>query len=351
VDRGKKDRLKIQQKISFYPNPFQIVDYGLAMKSDNGILVTKHLAFILRINLMFKQKNAYCVAMFTHMLLLLHARKHKLPAWQMYAKSASVFNEEVGEISLSVLGRVTLGDTLKSDFEYMSKMYSLQHQYRAVADDIRVGEGRKKRQPGGYTKLAKREVAQTKVTNFMLAMIVDVEAGTYRAYTGNLKKDNPAYSKDAVASDETRKERQNHMGYWLFHSSNEREIAKSLEKLRLIAVKNYCQNWGLKIKEVWPEFKAIPPHIRAMALKRAQPEIDALRARQAARARDLENDAGDGSEESGEESTEPEVDEALLDSDGDIEELVMEDSEAHRISLGFEEDLPVEKKRGRPKGS
>jgi hypothetical protein len=269
----------------------------------------------------------------------------------MYAKSASVFNEEVGEISLSVLGRVTLGDTLKSDFEYMSKMYSLQHQYRAVADDIRVGENRKKRTPGGYTKLAKREVAQTKVTNFMLAMIADAEAGTYRAYTGNLKKDNPAYSKDAVASDETRKERPNYTSFWLYHSSNEREIAKSLEKLRKIAVKKYCQNWGLKIKDVWPEFMGIPPHIRAMRLAVAAPEIAALLARQAARARDLEEKDSDGSEDSGEGSTEPEDDEELPGSDDDIEEMVMEDSEAHRVLMAEAEDLPVAKKRGRPKGS
>ena len=97
------------------------------MKSDNGLLVTKHFALILRLNLMFHQKNAYQGAMVMHLLILLYQRKHNLPTWQMYTMSASVFNEEVGEMSLSVLGRVTLGDTLKSDFEYMNKMYALQH--------------------------------------------------------------------------------------------------------------------------------------------------------------------------------------------------------------------------------
>ncbi len=83
-----------------------------------------------------------------------------------------------------------------------------------------------------------------------------------------------------------------------------------------------------------------------MAMARAAPEIAALRARQAARARDLEEGKdSDGSEDSGEGSTEPEANEELPGSDDDIEEMVMEDSEAHR------EDLPVEKKRGRPKGS
>ena len=40
------------------------MDYGLAMKSDHGLLVTKQLARLLRLNLMFKQKNAYSRSMF-----------------------------------------------------------------------------------------------------------------------------------------------------------------------------------------------------------------------------------------------------------------------------------------------
>ena len=83
--------------------------------SGNGVL--KHLALLPRLNLMFKQKNAYQHTMFMHMLLLLHQRKYKLPAWKMYALSASVFNEEIGEISLTVLGCATMGDTLNCAHE------------------------------------------------------------------------------------------------------------------------------------------------------------------------------------------------------------------------------------------
>jgi hypothetical protein len=134
---------------------------------------------------MFRQQNSYQGAMVMHLLILLYQRKHNLPMWQMYTMSASVFNEEVGEISLSVLGRVTLGDTLKSDFEYMTKMYSLQHQYRAVSDDVRKDERRKRRNRHNHYKLGKRVLAQTKVTAFMLDAIVKIEAGTYRVYTGS----------------------------------------------------------------------------------------------------------------------------------------------------------------------
>ena len=186
------------------------MDYALAMKSDDGLLVTRHLALLLRLNLMFKQKNAYSRSMFFHMLLLCHQRQHNLPSWQMYTKSASVFNEEVGEISLSVLGRAVLGDTLQSDFELMSKLYLLQHHYRAVSKDIRTDQNRKTRS-SGYIQLAKRELVLKKTTDFILASILQMEVGTYRVYTGPLKKTNPAYMAKAVASASTRGERHNCM--------------------------------------------------------------------------------------------------------------------------------------------
>ena len=262
------------------PKNVQVVDYGLAMKSDNGVLVTKHLALLLRVNLMFKQKNAYCRSMFMHMLLLLYQGRRRLPAWQMYEKSASVFNEEVGEISLSVLSRVVLGDTLQSDFEHMSKLYLLQHHYRAVAKEIRIDEQRKQRAPTGYTMLAKRELAQTKVTDFMLATIASIEANTYRIYSGKTNKTNPAYQPKSNESADAREERKSCLSFWLAHSSNERQVGTNLRKLEQDAKNKYCQTWGLKIKDVWPEMNKIPPEIASQALARAAPDLERLRAAQ-----------------------------------------------------------------------
>ena len=273
------------------------MDYALAMKSDDGLLVTRHLALLLRLNLMFKQKNAYSRSMFFHMLLLCHQRQHNLPSWQMYTKSASVFNEEVGEIS-SVLGRAVLGDTLQSDFEHMSKLYLLQHHYRAVTKEIRTDQNRKARS-SGYIKLAKHELVLKKTTEFILASIVQMEAGTYRVYTGPLKKTNPAYMAKAVASASTRAERHNGMSFWLAHSSNANQIDTVMDKLRLNAVKTYFQTWGLQIRSVWPEMGAIPPRIREMALARAAPDIAMLRHRPEV---DAEEDESSDTEE--EESSE-----------------------------------------------
>ena len=218
--------------------------------------------------------------MFMHMLLLFYQNKHNLPAWQMYEKSASVFNEEVGEISLSVLSRVVLGDTLQSDFEHMSKLYLLQHHYRAVAKEIRIDEQRKQRAPTGYTMLAKRELAQTKVTDFMLATIASIEANTYRIYSGKTNKTNPAYQPKSNESADAREERKNCLSFWLAHSSNERQVGTNLRKLEQDAKNKYCQTWGLKIKDVWPEMNEIPPDIAARALARAAPDLERQRVAQ-----------------------------------------------------------------------
>ena len=123
-----------------------------------------------------------------------------------------------------------------------------------------------------------------------------MEAGTYRVYTGPLKKTNPAYMAKAVASASTRAERQNFMSFWLAHSSNARQIDTVMEKLRLNAVKTYFQTWGLKIKSVWPEMDAIPPRIREMALVRAAPEIAMLRNRDAVDAEEDETEEEESSE-------------------------------------------------------
>ena len=316
------------------------------MKSDNGLLVTKHFALILRLNLMFHQKNAYQGAMVMHLLILLYQRKHNLPTWQMYTMSASVFNEEVGEMSLSVLGRVTLGDTLKSDFEYMNKMYALQHQYRAVADDVRKDEGRKVRGQHHNYKLDKRVLAQTKVTAFMLDAIVKIEAGTYRVYTGKTEKTNPAYFKDAVADAATRKEPIDTMPIWLGHSSDENELVVILENIQKKAFKKYCGDWGKqKIADVWPEFDNVP------VLSKGKAATKAAAAAVAAQMANMKKGKSDSeeSEDEDEPSSDPDVeDEDMCMVRNDLGEL----DEKHNSSDDDPgDDLPAPKKRSRPKAS
>ena len=103
----------------------------------------------------------------------------------------------------------------------------------------------------------------------MLATIAAIRANTYRLYSGTTKKTNPAYQPKSNESAGAREERKNCMSFWLAHSSNARQVGTSLLKLEQDAKNKYCQTWGLKIKDVWPEMNAIPPHIASRALARA----------------------------------------------------------------------------------
>jgi hypothetical protein len=112
------------------------VDYGLALKSDNGKLLFKHLFFLLRLNMAIVQKNAYSRSIMMQLLNMLYQRHQNLPSWQMFMMSTAVFNEEVGEHSFSILSRIVLGDTIKCSFTHMNRLYALVNAYRANIEDM-----------------------------------------------------------------------------------------------------------------------------------------------------------------------------------------------------------------------
>ena len=59
------------------------------------------------------------------MLLLMHQRHFDLPTWRMFVSTTAVYNEEIGEMSLSQLSRCVLGDTVKAKFQHMHTQYKL----------------------------------------------------------------------------------------------------------------------------------------------------------------------------------------------------------------------------------
>ncbi len=79
-------------------------------------------------------------------------------------------------------------------------------------------------------------------------------------YTGKTDKENLVYFKDAVASTKIRMEPNNTMTLWLAHSSNEKQLAVLLEKLKKKAMKKYCQDGGSRKLPmcVWPEMDNVP---------------------------------------------------------------------------------------------
>ena len=75
-----------------------------------------------------------------HMNTLSYVENHT-PAWQMMSHHLGCFNEELGEMSLSVLSRAMLGDNHKHKLEHINNMYRLTPLYRAVCTDMKEDVG------------------------------------------------------------------------------------------------------------------------------------------------------------------------------------------------------------------
>jgi hypothetical protein len=96
--------------------------------------------------------NPYIRSIIMQLLVILHQKQHNLPAWQILKRSLSLFNEEAGEMSFSVLSRCVLGDTIKHKLEYMNNMYASIHFMQEVDVEMREDNGKKFTQDHNYRK-------------------------------------------------------------------------------------------------------------------------------------------------------------------------------------------------------
>ena len=106
-----------------------------------------------------------------------------------------MFNEELGEISFSVLSRCVLGDNNKSDFDHMQRMYKLLPVYRELKDDML--KDTTSSESINYRHYIKEEDANVRVAAlFFQRTIRQIVNGEYRSYNGSVE----SYKSAAMAS-------------------------------------------------------------------------------------------------------------------------------------------------------
>ena len=226
------------------------MDYGLALKSDNGKLLFRHLFLLLRLNMALVQKNAYSRSIMMQLLNMLYQRHQNLPSWQMFMRSTAVFNEEVGEHSFSILSRIVLGDTIKCSFTHMNKLYALVNAYRTNIDDMTSDQYRKTRQNKGYD-LRKKTALKDAVEAFVHALIRSVRANTYTVYTGPKKKTNAAY---VGAAEALLHRAPSTVTTTMWERANVTTLTEQLAKMKTLATAYYFGSWGqLNCSASWPE--------------------------------------------------------------------------------------------------
>jgi hypothetical protein len=170
-----------------------VVDYHIALRIDDGMLVFAQLVRVCRVMMCLNQRyRTYPKAIMLQLLLLMHQRQFDLPTWRMFVTSPAVFNEEIGEMSFAQLSRCVLGDTVKAKFQHMHTQYKLTNLYSATTDTLRTEQGRTARK-SGYYSLRKKKKEVRMVVAFMQETINAIRFKVFQVYTGEANKDNPNY--------------------------------------------------------------------------------------------------------------------------------------------------------------
>ena len=80
--------------------------------------------------------HPYPKIMLSFMLVLRYWRVSNFCAYQMMKNNMGMFNEELGELTFSILARSVLADHTRDDFDHMDKLFRLLRVYRDVKSDV-----------------------------------------------------------------------------------------------------------------------------------------------------------------------------------------------------------------------
>jgi hypothetical protein len=122
----------------------QVFDYYVSLRWNDIGTCMPHLYRLFCASVMLRGSRVnggslahnYPKMILANMLIIEHWRQTGYVGHKIMERNMHMFNEELGEISFSVLSRCVLGDNNKSDFEHMQKMYKLLPVYRELKDDM-----------------------------------------------------------------------------------------------------------------------------------------------------------------------------------------------------------------------
>ena len=118
------------------------------------------------------------------LLILEYWRQTEYYALQLMAANTSIINEELGEATFSLLGRAVLGDSCRSDFQYMRRIFKLIPIYREIKDDLSDQQG-KKNTINWHHCIRKDDEAVSSTQFFFNRLIRGVKANWYKSYNGD----------------------------------------------------------------------------------------------------------------------------------------------------------------------
>ena len=152
---------------------------------DSGVEVLRAQALLLKVFIMTggRQSAEYIKVLSASIMLWGFYESSQHPCWELFRNNASAFNEESGEISLSVLARDVSRGGVRSDCAKVSQTYALVKAKAELAQDIGVdiaGDDFGSDSHGRRIKVDSAEVLSTAA--YFTTVIRHILAGTYRHY-------------------------------------------------------------------------------------------------------------------------------------------------------------------------
>lgn len=234
-----------------FPNR-QVLDYYIYMKCNDGEKMFEQLFILLRLQLLlepYKGYRGYIRPTIAQLLILLHQRRHNIPAWQMLVRDASIFNEETGEMSFSVLSRCVQDDTMKSKHAHLDNMYRMVPYIMSVDQEITDDHhGANAAAQFNWRRVAKKEseTCQAMIV-YMKGMCRATAQGVRQQYNGK-DKHSKCY-KNKAEGNKCWVLLEKKVPFW-------RNSVTTILAGDILATKSYSHtNFGCDHVHIWPEMK------------------------------------------------------------------------------------------------
>jgi len=165
---------------------FKVLDYGIFLKLDTADGYQLQLGRMLKIFILLGcSEYAECTAM--HMNTLAYMKIHDTPTWRLIVNHFNCHNEELGEMSFSVLSRAMLGDNHKHKLDHMNEMYKLTALYRNVCGEMKVQVGHLYKKEHSNRNVDMRGPEVRRISRYMREVVRSFHDNSYTQYDGSAR--------------------------------------------------------------------------------------------------------------------------------------------------------------------
>jgi hypothetical protein len=236
----------------------QVLDYYIFMKVNDGTQMFEQLFVLLHLQMMLNPRagdRTYIRCTILQLLILLYQQRQDLPAWQMLARDASMFNEETGEMSFSILSRCVQEEQMASKHAHLDNMYRMVPYIMSLEDDVHQDTfgGRNGPQFNWRREATLESETCQSILAYLKKACRDTGLNTRRQYDGK-NKDSTCY-KNQETGDKHWIGLVRQVPFW------DADVPKILAG-DLLSTRQYTYtNFGCNHVHIWPEMKyQIPGH-------------------------------------------------------------------------------------------